>query len=235
VIPTAATNSGRASWTLVHGNPGFGRPCGRAPTVFTSRSNTAVTRTHDRDEHRGYLAHETRKHEEHGQRGETDRDRRAVALVKAVDERPELVDEAVRVGREPTELGQLTDDDRVGKPVHVADLHLLREEVSDEAELGDTEADLAKSDHEGHHAGQRDRPRRIVSCHHKRRDRGEAQRSERRVWPQHQDSARSHDRVPNETGDRRVQPRDRGKPGQLCVGHALGHEIAARTTAATRS
>ncbi len=43
VIPTAATSSGTTSWTLVHGSSGVGSPCGRAPTVFTSRSNTAVT------------------------------------------------------------------------------------------------------------------------------------------------------------------------------------------------
>ena len=181
-------------------------------------------RPDDRDEHSGYLAHDTGEQEEHGQRGEADRDRRAVALVEAVDERAELVDEAVRVGREPAELGQLADDDREGEPVHVADLHLLREEVGDEAELGDAEADLDERDQEGHHAGQRDRPRRIVAGHDQRRDRGEDQRSERRVRPEHQDPARSHDRVPDEAGDRRVQPRDRGKPGQLCVGHALGHE-----------
>ena len=47
---------------------------------------------------------------------------------------------------------------------------------------------------------------------------------ERGVRPQHQDAGRAEDRVGEQAQDGGVQPGDRGQPGQLRVGHALGNQ-----------
>ena len=73
-------------------------------------------------------------------------------------------DEAVGIGGEPEELRQLADDDRDREAVHVADLHLLGEQVGDEPELGEPEPDLDRADDQRHHARQRDRGRRIADA-----------------------------------------------------------------------
>ena len=46
--------------------------------------------------------------------------------------------------------------------VHVADLHLAREQVGDEPELAEPEADLDEPDEQRQHARERDRRRRVV-------------------------------------------------------------------------
>ena len=77
-----------------------------------------------------------------------------------------LVDEAVGVGREAEQLGQLPDDDGDGQAVHVADLDLVGEQVGDEAELADAETDLDQPDHEQRqHPGQGDGGRGVVATH----------------------------------------------------------------------
>ena len=64
--------------------------------------------------------------------------RHRLAVGDALDEAGGLVDEAVGVDREAEQLGQLADQDGQGQPVHVADHGSgLRQQVGDEAELGD--------------------------------------------------------------------------------------------------
>ena len=147
-MPTAATSSGPTSLSVVHGNDGVGKPCGSEPTVATpvdgevehGRDDRGAG---DRDEHRGDLRGDAREHEQHDEHGDADRERRRRRVSsRCSNERAHLVDEAVGVGREPEELRQLADDDRDRQPVHVADLHLAREQVGDEAELAEAEADL---------------------------------------------------------------------------------------------
>ncbi len=70
----------------------------------------------------------------------------ACVASRCLDERPQLVDEPVGVGGEAEQLRQLADDDRDREAVHVADLHLAREQVGDEAQLGDAEPDLDEAD-----------------------------------------------------------------------------------------
>ena len=154
-----------------------------------------------------------------------------------LEERPHLVDEAVGVGREPAQLGQLADDDGDRQPVHVADLDLLREQIGDEAELRDPEPDQDQPDHDRHHPGERDGRLRIA-CDGERHDGGEDQRRHRRVRPEHEHARRTHQRIPDEAGNGRVEPGHRRQAGQLGVGHALryqdrrqhhpGHEIGAQ-------
>ena len=84
-------------------------------------------------------------------------------LVEVLEELADLVAEAVGVGGEAEELRQLADDDGDGEPVHVADLHLAREQVGDEAELAEPEPDLDEPDEQRQHPRERDRPARVVA------------------------------------------------------------------------
>ena len=83
-------------------------------------------------------------------------------VVEVLEELAQLVEEAVGVGGEAEQLRQLADDDRDREAVHVADLHLARQQVGDEAELADPEADLDEPDDEGEHPRERDRRLGIV-------------------------------------------------------------------------
>ena len=110
VMPAAAIEQRDHVVALVHGNVGLGRPCGSAPTVFTSRSNTAVTTvaptTATRTAGTCRLTRGSTRSTRQRRRG-----RAAIAVrlrsPKPSTKRAELVDEAVGVGREPAELGQL--------------------------------------------------------------------------------------------------------------------------------
>ena len=142
---------------------------------------------------------------------------------ETLHERLQLAEERVGVGREPEQLRQLSDDDRDPEAVHVADLHLFREQVGDEPELAEAEADLDQADEDRQHARQDDRRPR-VSDDQQGRDRGEDQRRDRGVGPEHQDPRRPEERVADQAGDRRVEARDRGQAGELRIGHSLRHE-----------
>ena len=164
-MPIAAAESGPMSLTDVHGNEGDGKPLRqRADRGVSSRSSSAVAsgRAHDGDEHRRHLR-VIRGNPGGRQRHGPDEQGGGVRLVEVREERSKLVDEAVGVGGEAEQLRQLADDDRDREPVHVADLHLVREQVGDEAELAESEADLDQADDQRHHARERDRGRRIVS------------------------------------------------------------------------
>ena len=102
------------------GSAGVGTPWGSAPTVFDALVGEAEHGRDDRGadhghEHRRHAAREAGQHEQHGEAGQADDQRRRVGLVEALDERLALVDEAVGVGREAEELGQLADDDGDGR------------------------------------------------------------------------------------------------------------------------
>ncbi len=227
-MPTAAMSSGPTSPMLVQGKAGVGTPWGREPTVFTPSSaspraaETIVAPT-TATSTAGTTAREPRQHEQDEQTGDADGQRRRVGLVETGDERPNLVDEVVGVGREAEQLGKLADDDGDAETVHVADLDLLGEQVGDEAELAEPEPDLDEADEERHHPGEGDDGRRVAAGH-ERHDGGEDERRDRRVGPQDQHTRGTEDGVGYEAGDGRVQAGDGRQAGQLGVGHALGHE-----------
>ena len=109
----------------------------------------------------------------------------------------------------------------IAEAVHVADLHLLGEQVGDEAELAEPEPDLDEAD-EAAPASRRGRSRsRVAAGDEQRRDGGEDQRRDRRVGPEHQHARRAEDRVADQAGDGGVEAGDRREAGQLGVGHAL--------------
>jgi hypothetical protein len=158
------------SLTEVQGKSSDGSPCGNAPTVLTARSSSAVASVAQEDEE---------GHDPEDQR-------RGIRLIQAGEERSDLVDEAVRIRRKAEQFRQLADDDRDREPVHVPDLHLLREQVRNESELREPEADLDRPDDQRHHARQHDGGRRIPA--REGDDRGEDERRDRRVRPQDQDA-----------------------------------------------
>ena len=212
-MPIAASRSGPTSSIDVHGNDGFGKPCGSVPTVATpsaARSSTAdtivapatATRTAGiRGVMRGSTSSTTST--------PTPTSTAPVWVASRCSKNvAQLVEEAVGVGGEAEQLRQLADDDRDGQAVHVADLHLAREQVGDEAELGDAQSDLDQADEQRQHPGQHDRLSRVVD-HEQRRDGGEDQRRDRRVGPEHEHARRTEDGVRDEAGDRGVEPGDR--------------------------
>ena len=155
--------------------------------------------------------------------GEPEHEGGGVRLADAFDERLQLTEERVGVGREAEQLRQLPDDDRDPEAVHVADLNLFGEQVGDEPELAEAEADLDQPDEDREHARQDDR-RPGVSGDQQGRDRSEDQRRDRGVRPEHQDPGGPEERVADQAGDRRVEARDGRQSGELRVGHSLRHE-----------
>ena len=227
VMPTAAISSGPTSFSSVHGSEGLGKPCGSVPTVAmrSDRSSTADTTVAATTATRtaGTVRVIRGRTRRITSTPTPDRERGPLGLVEVLEERADVVDEAVGVGGEPEQLRQLADDDRDREAVHVADLHLARQQVGDEAELADAEADLDEADDQGEHAGERDRGLRVVGGR-ERDDRREDQRRDRRVRPEHEHARRAEDRVAHEAPDRGVEPGDRRQPGELGVGHPLGDE-----------
>ena len=226
VMPIAATSIGPTSPQSVQGKRRPGKPLGEGThgvdvEVEQCRDDGGPD---DRDQHGWDLLGEAGQDQQDRQRGETEHERRRVAPVEALEELLDLVDEAVGIGREAAELRELPDDDRDRQPVHVADLHLLGEQVGDEAELPDTQPDQDQTDEHGHHPGERDRLPRIVGDDDQRCDGGEDQRRHRGVRSEHQHPRRAHERVADEARDRGVQPGDGWQAGQLGIGHALRDE-----------
>ncbi len=129
--------------------------------------------------HRRHLPGDPRQHEEHDEHSDADRERLPDRLIEVAEELLQLFEERVGVGREPEELRQLADDDRDRQPVHVADLHLARQQVGDEAEPREPGDDLDDPDEEGEHPGELDRPRRAGADDQQRRQRGEDHRRDR--------------------------------------------------------
>ncbi len=111
---------------------------------------------HDADEDGGDDLGESGQHQQDGQHPQADHERHPDRAVEPEHEGLELGTEALGVRREPEELGQLAHDDEEGETVHVADLHLTREQVGDEAEASYPQPDLDESDDDGEHPGQRD-------------------------------------------------------------------------------
>ena len=187
-------------------------------------------RHHDRqeyrDEHRGDLLEPALENQDQGQREAAHREGRhdGLTIEQALDEPRQLVDEAVRVDRESEQLRQLTHDDRQRQPVHVADLRRLGQEVSHHPELGDPGEHHERPDEQRQHRGQGDRGRRVAVGQDERQDRRGDHRSQRGVWPEHEDARGPEDGVADKTQDRGVEAGDRRKPSQLRVGHSLGHQ-----------
>ena len=130
----------------------------------------------DRDQDCRHALGHLRKHEQDDQHGDADPESSPDRLVEVGEERAHLLEEAVGVGREPEELRQLADDDGDRQAVHVADLHLAREEVGDESELCYPEADLDDPDEQREHAGELDRLHRVVARDEQWRQGGEDHR-----------------------------------------------------------
>ena len=71
-----------------------------------------------------------------------------------MDERVDLIDQAVCVGREAEQLRQLADQDRERETVHVADLRGLGEQIRNEPELRHPRRDHEHAHQQRQHRGQ---------------------------------------------------------------------------------
>ena len=227
-MPNAAMRSGTTSLAWVQGMLGDGTPCGQCADrldalVRQAEDRRGDGRAHHGDEDGGQSGRRAGEDQQDGEDRQADEQRRPVRLVDALGERLDLVEEAVRVGGEPEELRQLADDDRDRQAVHVPHLHLLGEQVGHEAELPQPEPDLHEPHEDGEHPGQRDRGSG-VPAREQRGDRRQDQRRDGRVRTEDEHARGAEERVGEQAGDRRVEPRHGRQPGQLGVRHALGNE-----------
>ena len=214
VMPSAATKSGTRSLVLGPWHRRRRNTLGQWPGHLDAHGGESEHGGDDGgtdhgDEHGRDLLGEAGQHEQEDEHRAPEEEGPGVGLVEVGDELTDLVDEAVGVGGEAEELGELADDDRDAEAVHVADLHLLREQVGDEAELSEAEADLDEPDHDRHHPGQCDGLARVTAGNEQRGDRGEDQRRHRRIGTEHQHAGRPEDGVADQAGDGRVEARDR--------------------------
>ena len=93
--------------------------------------------------------------------GDADEQRRRAASGRGLSKNARTsVEERVGVVEKPNSFGSWPTMIVMREAVHVADLHLLGEQVGDEPELAQAEADLGEADEHRQHAGQRDRRRR---------------------------------------------------------------------------
>ena len=159
-----------------------------------------------------------------GQAQETDAQRPGVrqAVGDTLEEGHRLRHEAAGVGGEAEQLGQLADEDDDREAGQVACAHGVGEQVRDEAELSQARPDGDQPHQEGQHPRQRDSRVRVAS--REGQDGGRDHGAQGGVRAQDQDWRGAHERVGDEADDGGIEPGDGGQPGQLRVGHPLGHE-----------
>ncbi len=201
----------------------------------TDHRNTVVHQIegldrHDRedhdDQHGRHLRHRSLQDEDQAQRGEPDQrgDAHHVTVGDPLNEAGRLVDQAVGVHGESEQLRELSDQDREGETVHVADLRGLREQVGDEPEMEHPRQDRHRTDDQRERRRERDRPVGIAVGQQERGEGRGDHGPEGRIGTQDQDAGRAEHGVPEQTQDGRVQTRDRGQSRELRVRHALRHE-----------
>ena len=178
----------------------------------------------DADEHGWDDTSEPRQHEEDREDSQPDGECGTDSPVETEHKGLNLRTESLGIGGESEELGQLSDDDHQSEPVHVADLHLVREEIGDEPQPRHAEADLDERHDDREHAGEGDRLVGIASGHQERQQRREDHGRDRGVRAEDEDARRSEHRIAHKAHDGRVQPCDGWKASQLRVCHALGHK-----------
>ena len=167
------------------GIPNEGRPCGSGPTTgrpveaASPKMATTTVGSDRRDEHAGDSRCELPEPDDDRDGTEPDRERGRDGLARgdALDERAGRADDAFRIDREAEQLGKLTDEDRQGDPVEVADPDRLREEVREEAEPKHAECDAEGPRDEGEAGGEVGGPGRIAE--RERSDRRGDERGER--------------------------------------------------------
>ena len=143
------------------GHAGVGKPCGSEPTVVTPLSASSRTADTTVAPTTATSTAGTRRVKRGRTSSTASTARPTASVVESVWSRLlrnawSLGEEPVGVGREAEELRQLAHDDGDGESIHVADLHLAREQVGNETELAEPE-----SDHdEPHHHAQASRPER---------------------------------------------------------------------------
>ena len=140
------------------------RPCA---TPWSARSSTADDRGRaddgDQDGRDAAASIARAARSSDGEHAEADEQRRSRSPGRGPRRTPDLVEEAVGVGREPEELRQLADDDRQGQAVHVADLDLASRAGRRRSRASRRPSPISITpDQQREHPGQRDRARRVA-------------------------------------------------------------------------
>ena len=126
---------------------------------------------------------------------QADAERPHVGLVQILEEGYDLRDQPAGIGREPEQLGQLTDEDHDGEAREVPGSDRVRQEVGDEPEPGDAAPTVTRPDQQGEHSGEADRD--LLVTEGKWQDRGRDHGTERGIGTEDEDRRRSDE------GDRR--------------------------------
>ena len=226
-IPSAAANSSGMSETDTCGRDGAGNPCGSdADDGHAVRREVEQDREGDRgddgDEDARRPRRDAQEPQDDAEAEQADAERPGIGLVEVLDEGRRLGDQSAGVGAEPEQLGQLADEDHDRETRQVPGPDRVREEVGDEAELGQAGADGDQPDEDREHPGEGDRL--LLVAGGERQDRRGDHGSERGVRAEHEDGRRSDEGVRDQADDRRVQPRDRRQARELRVGHPLRNE-----------
>ena len=176
----------------------------------------------DDNQRAGQLAIDAPHDEQRRHANDADGDGEQVRLVEAADELHHLPEELVALELDAEHLAQLAADDDQRRAEDVADQHRLGQEIGDEAQPCDTGEQRYHADKEREQRGERRIARGIAAGQRRnggcRHDRG------RRLGSHDDLLGGAEQRVHHHRAQRDVQPRDRGDPGQVAVGHGRGHQ-----------
>ena len=211
-IPSAAANSSGMSDSGTDGRAGSGNPCGSTPITSTPRdarssSDRQGDRDHDGDEDAGRPRRDPLEAQDDAEAEQPDAERPRVRLVEARRNATASATSPLASVLKPNSLGSWPmkiDDRETGQ---VAGPDRVREQVGDEAELGDARADRDQPDEEAEHPGQGDRL--LLAPGGKGQDRRGDHRAERGIRAKDEDRRRSDEGVGDQAHDGRVEAGDR--------------------------
>ena len=230
--PTAAANSsGMSAESAPPGSDGTGKPCGSTPMTSTRRARRGRGRSRGRSPRRPRSGCP-------GVRGDSRLRPRMMRQAQQADaraprgwsghpRRPGRRRRPRRRGRsasveKPNSFGSWPMRMTTASPARYPVRTGFESRSATKPSLPSAGADVDEPDEEREHPRERDRL--LLVAGGERQDGGRDHRAERRVGTQDQDRRRPDEGVRDEADHGRVQPGDGRQPGQLRVGHPLGHE-----------
>ncbi len=212
------------------GRTSVGSPCGSAPSTATpacastreTATNTVAATTAIRMPGDARVAFQ---HQDQRERARADGQRHVVRPARGdLPARcPRLVRNGpVRVDGKAEQLRDLAQQHGQRDAVHVAVADRLREQLGDEAEPREARGDANEAGYDRHRTRQRDGALRIA-CR-QRQDDGQDHGRERGIRTEHENAARTEQRIGEQRNDRRVEAVDAGHARRLGIGDADRHE-----------
>ncbi|MNL06250.1 hypothetical protein D3C87_1268820 [compost metagenome] len=135
---------------------------------------------------------------------------------------PQLAQRTGILDRDGEQLRQLADQYGQRNPIHIAVADGLRQQFCDEPKAQQPQHDAEQPGNDGHQAGGGDGARGIAGGSGD--DDGEDRRRQRGIRPQHQDPARTEQRIGQQGDDGRVQAVHAGHARCLGIGDADRHQ-----------